>query len=167
MAFGRNRFRPIVKTDKHEISWSNLAQNASSTISIVLVTGVATPLADADTEVEIGNHVKSIYFEFHFSPQVITNPKVIHWEVLLRPQGVVPASATPSLYYQNGRNLIIKRGMEMLPANTGTVFKRIFVVRIPKKAMRIAEGDSINFRYISSSAETINACGIAIYKEWK
>ncbi len=163
----RRRMSPTVKTDKHEITWSNLAQNASTTQSVIIATGVATPDADAANEIEIGNHVKSIYFEFHFSPQVITNPKVIHWELLMRPQGVAPTSQTPSLYYQSGRNLIIKRGMEMLPANTGTVFKRIFVVRVPRKSQRVGEGDTMDFRYICSSTETINACGIAIYKEWK
>ncbi len=167
MPFRNRRIRPIVKTDKHEVTWTFLAQNASAVQSVVLVTGVATADADTGTEVEVGNHVKSIYFEFHFSPQVITNPKVIHWEILLRPQGVVPTSSTPSLYYQDGRNLIIKRGMEMLPASAGTVYKRVFVVRIPRKAQRIGENDQINFRYICSSAETINTCGIAIFKEWK
>ncbi len=165
MAYGRRRL-PTVKTDKHEVTWSNLAQNASTVQSIVLAIGVATANKDDSTEIAQGNNVRSIYLEFHFSPQVITSPKVIHWEILMRPSGVVPASATPSLYYQVGRNLIIKRGMEMLPANTGTVFKRIMVVRIPKKSQRVGIGDSMNFRYICSSAETINACGIAIYKEY-
>ncbi len=166
MPFGRRR-GPILKTDKHEVTWTFLAQNASAVQSVVITNGVQTADADNPTDIEVGNHVKSMYFEFHFSPQVITNPKVIHWEILLRPQGVVPSSATPSAYYQSGRNLVIKRGMEMLPAAAGTVYKRVFVVRIPKKAQRVGEADAINFRYICSSAETINTCGIVIFKEWK
>ncbi len=157
--------RPI-KTDKHEITWSNLAQNASSAVSIQTWIGTQSANKDSSTEVETGSHVKSIYFEFHFAAETITNPKVIHWTFHIRPQNVSAAGNTPSLYYQNGRNLIIRRGMEMLPKDVSTVYKRVIQIKIPKKYQRIGEGDSANFSYQSTSAETINACGIAIYKEF-
>ncbi len=168
MPYRRSRalaLRPI-KTDKHEITWSNLAQNASSAISVRTLVGTQSAAKDAADEVETGSHVKSVYFEFHFSAETLTNPKVIHWTINMRPQNVSAAGQTPSLYYQNGRNLILKRGMEMLPKDAGTVYKRIVVVKIPRKYQRIGEADSMNFTYISTSAETINACGIAIYKEF-
>ncbi len=159
--------RPVIKSDKHEITWSNLAQDASSVKSVVLAVGVKSPDQNLASEVEIGSRINSIYFEMNIAAQVITNPKVFHWEILLRPAGLDPAAGTPSLYYQIGRNLVIKRGMEMLPSDVGTVFKRIFVVRIPKKGIRVGEGDVITVRYIVSSSETINFCGFAIYKELK
>ncbi len=55
--------------------------------------------------------------------------------------------------------------MEMLPKDTGTVFKRIFVVKIPRGYQRQTKAQVIQFRYVASSAEAINACGIVIYKE--
>ncbi len=164
MPFHR-RFRPIVKSDKHEITWSNLAQNASSTVSINLATGVPVGNKETAPEVAVGAHIDSIYFEFHFSAQVTTNPKVIHWVVEMTPTGVTAVPQTPSTYYDPQRSLIIKRGMEMLPSDQSTVFKRVFVVRIPQKARRMAEASQMNFRYICTSTETINACGFAIYKE--
>ncbi len=157
---------PRVKTDKHEITWSDLAIDAGSTITRVIATGVQTADADTSTEVEVGNHISSVYFEINFAAQVITNPKVIHWIVSLAPPNTGTQSV-PSTYYQSDRSLILKRGMEMLPKDVGTVYKRIFVVRIPKKAQRVAEGALIRFRYICSSTETVNVCGFAIYKEWK
>ncbi len=157
--------RPI-KTDKHEITWSNLAQNASSAISVQIWSGTQAADKDSATEVETGSHVKSVYFEFHFGAEVITNPKVIHWTFHIRPQNLSAAGNTPSTYYANGRNLILRRGMEMLPKSNTTVYKRVIQVRIPKKYQRIGEGDTANFSYISTSAETINACGIGIYKEY-
>ncbi len=128
--------------------------------------GVQSADKDVADEVETGSHIKSIYFEFHFSAEVITSPKVLHWAVHVRPQNLSAAGNTPALYYQNGRNLILKRGMEMLPKSNTTLFKRVFVVRIPRKYQRIAEGDTFNFSYTCSSTETINACGFAIYKEY-
>ncbi len=163
MPFRRN-LSPI-QTEKHEISWSNLAQNASATQAITIANGVVASAKNTDVEVLIGSNVNWVYFEFHFSAQVTTNPKVIHW--IIEKLGATESGLTPSLYHQTARNHILKRGMEMLPSDQSTVFKRIFTVRIPRGYRRIGEGEFIQFRYICSSTETINACGIAIYKEVK
>ncbi len=159
----RNSLRPI-KSDKHELTWSNLAQDASSVQVIVLAKGTDSADKDAPTEVEVGSNVKSIYFEFHFSANVVTNPKVIHWFVVGKRTG--ETIGTPSTYYTDERSSIFKRGMEMLPKDVGTVFKRIFAVSVPRKFWRMAKNMNIEFRYIATSAEAINACGIAIYKEY-
>ncbi len=159
----RNFLRPV-KSDKHELTWSNLAQDASSVQVIVLAKGTDSADKNASTEVEVGAAVRSIYFEFHFSANVITNPKVIHWFVVGKRTG--ETIGTPSTYYTDERSSIFKRGMEMLVKDTSTVFKRIFVVKVPKKFQRIAKNMNIEFRYIATSAEAINACGIAIYKEF-
>ncbi len=159
----RNFLRPV-KSDKHELTWSNLAQDASSVQVIVLAKGTDSADKNASTEVEVGAAIRSIYFEFHFSANVITNPKVIHWFVVGKRTG--ETIGTPSTYYTDERSSIFKRGMEMLVKDTSTVFKRIFVVKVPKKFQRIAKNMNIEFRYIATSAEAINACGIAIYKEF-
>ncbi len=159
----RNFLRPI-KTDKHEITWSDLAIDASSVQSKNLAVGTASADKDASEEVEIGSHVKSIYFEINFAAQTITNPKVIHWAVNLARTG--ETIAIPSLYYQDSRSRILKRGMEMLPKDVGTVYKRIFVVKIPRSYQRMAANTFIQFRYVATLAETVNVCGFAIYKEF-
>ncbi len=68
-------------------------------------------------------------------------------------------------YYQDTRAQVIKRGMEMLPSDQSTVFKRIVPVAIPKIYQRQRQGSVIRFDYQCSSTETINACGFCIYKE--
>ncbi len=161
----RRNLRPI-KSDKHEITWSNLVQDASSSVDITLVKGVQSADKDTSIECEVGSHVKSIYIEFNVAAQVITNPKVLHWQVEFVPTPGTQPLKSPALYYQVDRSQILKRGMEMLPKDVGTVYKRIIVVRIPKKAERIAEAGFIMFRYIASSSEAINMCGFAIYKEY-
>ncbi len=52
----------------------------------------------------------------------------------------------------------------MLPKNVGTVTKRIGVLRIPKWMQRQAESDAMTLSYICTSSETVNVCGIFIYK---
>ncbi len=162
MPFHR-RFRPINKTDKHEVTWTALAENASAVKTITIADAVPVADKDAGQEVSIGSHITWIYFEFHFSAQVTTNPKTIHWQVISNPLGMT--IGTPSSVYQNDRSYIMKRGMEMLPSDQSTVFKRIFTVKIPRIYQRQKDGNKILFRYIASSAETINSCGVVIYKE--
>lgn len=164
MPFRRNR--TVIKTDKHEITWSLLAADfGTATTSILLVDGVEAANKNTSTECMVGSHVRSIYIEMNMAAQTTTNPKVLHWEVLLKPFSASAGSSNPSLYYQVARNQVIKRGMEMLPSDVATVYKRIFVVRVPKKAQRIGLDDQIALVFRCSSTETINVCGFAIYKE--
>ncbi len=155
----------IINSQKHENTWSNLGQNASAGIIINIAS--ATQRGDIDTtnpnEVSIGSRIPSIYFEFHFSPAQTANVNVVHWKVEVN-ANIAPT--LPNTYNQNDKSFIIKRGMEMLPVNVATVFKRIFVVRIPKKYQRMIQGSAIQFRYIASSSQTLNTCGITIFKEY-
>ncbi len=155
--------RPVVVRNKHEITWSNLSQNASTITNIILAQGVQNADADVASETVVGSKVGWLYVEMHFSAQVITNAKVIHWTIeQLR---VGQTSPNPNVYYQDTRSQIIKRGMEMLPKDVGTVFKRIFTVKIPQSFQRQKMNQQLVLRYISSSTETINACGFVIYPE--
>ncbi len=161
----RFRLRPIVNTQKHETTWSLLQLNASSQQNIALVT--ATDRGTIDTanpdEVAIGSKIKWIYLEFHFNAEVTGNTNVVHWKVEIQKAG--SAASVPNLYNQDDKSFIIKRGMEMLPKAVSTVFKRITVVKIPRNYQRISQGMLIKFRFIASSADQINTCGFAIFKE--
>ncbi len=163
MPYGRYRKSSPMKSNKHEITWSSLGQNASTVQSITLAFGTDVGASASSTQIPVGRHIKAIYFEFHFSAAQTGNVNVIHWNITKAPFDTT--LSIPSLYFQDDRRFIIKRGMEMIPVNVSTVFKRIFVVRIPKRMQRLAQSDRWTFRYIASSTQTINACGIAIYKE--
>ncbi len=152
-----------MQSNKHEITWSFLGQDASAPQNVVLVQGVKSADADLATEVEVGHSVPFIYLEFHFSPAQTGVVKIIHWQVEVVISGM--SQGNPSSYYQNDRSFIIQRGMEMLPNNVATVFKRIVPIRVPKLYQRVKNNTFISFRYQSSSTEQINTCGFAIYKE--
>ncbi len=162
MAFRRYP-RAINKSDKHEITWSLLSTNMSTNQAIVLSSTVDVGAKSASTEVAVGSHVKWIYIEFNLSNQDATTATVFHWIVHYIAPG--QTSTVPNLYYQDQRSQIIKRGMEMVPANNSTVFKRIILVPIPKKMQRMVQTGAIRIDGIASSTNLLNWCGIAIYKE--
>ncbi len=162
MGFRRSlQLRPV-KSEKEEITASLLAADRSSNLVSILATAVDSPTVAG--QVEIGDTVRSIFIEFNVSAQTTTNPKVFHWCVEKVPAG--GTATVPSLYDNNNKKQILHRGMEMLPADTSTVFKRIFVVRIPPRLRRMGDGDVISLNVIATSAETINYCFFAIYKHF-
>ncbi len=122
----------IINSQKHENTWSNLSQDASAVKTVIVVqpvdrAGINTAVPE---EVAIGSIVKSIYFEFHFSAQQTGNVNVIHWQVLK--EVAVQTLSAPNLYNNDDKSQIFKRGMEMLPANVATVYKRILFSKFLK-----------------------------------
>ncbi len=161
---GRLSIRPV-NSEKKEITWSNLSQDASSTIEISLIKGVDPSAVNLATEVSAGSTVKWIYLEFNVSAETITNTKIFHWMVVKKPFGAA-LGAAPNTYNNDFKRFILKRGMEMLPKDVGTVTKRIMVVKIPPRMRRFGQDDELFFSYIMSSSQTINCCGIGIFKRF-
>ncbi len=145
--------------EKREGTFSSLAADISTTTNFAPLTCVRDPVADMD--VTPGTHVNTIYAEFNIAAETITNPKVFHW--ILQKNPIAAVAMTPSTYNANSKSWIIKRGMEMLPKNVSTVYKRIFAVRVPKKMRRMSEGDVMVLRGVSTSSETMNFCGFVLY----
>jgi len=160
--------RPVT-TLKHEVTWSNLGQDASTTVQVDLIEGVENPIS-AD-EVDIGSIVKSIFLETNLNGVDNSGAvQVFHWYVMKIPAGL--GASVPSTYNTDTKKWILHRGMEMLPAiplgSGGTVqTKRIFVVKLPPRIRRFDDGDKLVLRYVSTSASNLNYCGIGIYKEFK
>jgi len=165
MVFRRRRLQAPIVTDKHEIVWSNLATDISTVLTVVLARGKKLADVNASTEVPLGSKVFGIFIEFNIGAEDITSPKILHWKVFANPVG--QTATVPSLYYQTDRAYILKRGMEMLPKAVSTVYKRIIFVRIPKVYQRMKDEMDINISFIMTSAELVNLCGFAIYKNWQ
>ncbi len=148
------------QTEKEEITWSDIGINASTSVVKPIVKAENSPTTAG--EVEIGSHVKSIFFEINFSAETITSTKIVHWFVVFSPLNAI--SSNPTVYDSAGKRFILKRGMEMLPKDVGTVIKRVFVVKLPPKFVRFGDADQLNLVYQASSSESINVCGFAIYR---
>ncbi len=163
--------RPV-NSEKHEVSWTFLAQNASAVQQIVLIDALAGEPVAAD-DVQTGAVVPWMYVEFNLNGVDNSGAsQVVHWLIMKDPQNSLAAIVDPATYDQNYKKWILKRGMEMLPEvpldSGGTVqTKRIFTIRFPKKTFqRMAEGDRIKLFYKSTSASGINFCGFVVFKEF-
>ncbi len=162
MAIGRAlRLRPV-KSEKEEITWSNLSVDLGAGIAIEIVKAVDSPTTAG--QIEIGDTVKSVFIEMNFSAETITNTKIIHWYVMKVPAGITPGSA--AVYDVNTKRHVLKRGMEMTPKSVNTIIKRIFVVKIPRGLSRFGDGDVLRLQVNASLTETMNFCGIAIYRHF-
>ncbi len=159
--------RPV-NQEKHETTWSNLGQNASTVQTITLINAIRAPLVGND--VNIGSIIKWIYLETNLNG--VDNSGVVqvfHWNIIKSPNNSLPIN-DPATYDTPQKKWIVKRGMEMLPEipldSGGTVqTKRVFVIKIPKKMQRFGDSDKLLLNYKSTSASGINYCGIAIFKE--
>ncbi len=162
--------RPV-KSEKHEITWSNLGQNASTPQSITITNAIANPVAAVD--VDVGSTIRYIYFETNLNGVDNSGTvQVFHWLIVKAPAGDPTFDLDPTSYNTSRKRFILKRGMEMLPeiplGSGGTVqTKRIFVVKLPPRIRRQGDADQIKLMYKSTSTSGINYCGIAIFKEFK
>ncbi len=155
------RVRPV-KSEKEELTWSNLATDLGAGIQIALATAVDSPTTAG--QVEVGDTIPWVYIEFNVSAETITNTKIFHWYVMKVPAGVTPGSA--ALYDVNTKRHVLKRGMEMVPKSVNTIIKRIFVVPLPRNLRRMGDGDKIIIQGNASLTETMNWCGIAIFRHY-
>ncbi len=153
--------RPVVNTEKHEITWTKLA-DAAIAQDVVIATG--TKDVTAAGEVRIGSHIDWVYIEFNVSNDATTD-MVFHWSFIKGPFGTTITN--PSTYDQPDKRFIIKRGMEMLPASSADsiIYKRIFVVKIPPRMRRMGDGDNLILKVQKTSATATNYCGFAVFKE--
>ncbi len=167
-----NSLRPI-NSQKHENTWSFLIQNASSVQTIVIIKGTERGTIDTSNaqEVQIGAKISSVYVEFNLNGVDNSgSAQVFHWQIMKNPNNQIN-SPDPAQYNTAFKSKILKRGMEMLPeipiGSGGTVqTKRIFVVKIPKGMQRFGDDDRLELNYKSTSASSINFCGITIFKEY-
>ncbi len=163
MVFRRRARGPPITRDKHEVQWSDIGVNASTTQNKTLANAVPVADKNLSTEVAHGSHVRFVYLEFQFSANLASVVTIIHWQLRVVPLGMT--FGAPSLYYQDERAYIIKRGMEMIPPNTQTVIKRVIGVPIPRLYQRMKANQKIIFAYQATDTGAINACGFTIYKE--
>ncbi len=171
--FNRGLANRPVMSEKHEITGTFLAQNASTNQLVTLVAGTRT-VTDTASTVPVGSTVKWIYFELNLNGVDNSGAsQVVHWCIFKNPSGEFESGdLDPINYDQPTKRFILHRGMEMLPEipldSGGTVqVKRVFVVKIPPRMRRIGQDDKIVFAYHSTSTSGINLCFFAVFKHFE
>ncbi len=170
-SFRRQMSLRPVKSEKHEITWSNLGENASTPKTVTLIQASGAPTTAI--HVEVGSTIRSIFVEFNLNGVDNSGTvQVFHWAIMKAPSGDPTFDVDPTTYNGPRKRFTLKRGMEMLPeiplGSGGTVqTKRVFVVKIPPRMRRFGDDDQLQLMYKSTSTSGINFCGIAIFKEFK
>ncbi len=157
-----SRRGPKIVSEKKEVSWSNLTQNAATVQTVTIYQGEPFSAVNLGNEIAVGQIVKWVYVEFNVSPEDIGTTAVFHWQFIFVPDGMTVGA--PNTYNQGNKSYIVKRGMEMLVKDVGTEIKRVFTIRVPKSYQRVKVNTQLQFQYISSSSQTINTCGFTICK---
>jgi len=147
--------RPV-NSEKIETTWSFLLTDfGTADVSIVLAQGGAG-------QVPVGAVIKSLYLEFNSSAGESGVPRILHWKICKAPAGQTVTS--PNVYDQVDKAQIYKRGMEMIPNQPSTIYKRMFVIKIPRGKQRMRDGERWFAIFRATDVDTINNCGICIYK---
>ncbi len=159
MVFRKGNYLRPVKTEKTEIVWTDLAADfgAANISKVIAIPGV--------NNLEIGDTIKWVYFELNMAAETVTAPNVLHWQVIKLRTG--QSVVNVSLYDQANKAQVLKRGMEMLPKDVSTVYKRTFVVKLPRSIQRFRDGDQLIISFRALLTNTINSCGFAIFRAFK
>ncbi len=130
----------------------------AGTVTVNVLQAVENPTSAVHTKV--GKKIKWMRFELNFSSETLTNTKIIHWQVVQIPFGLV-STGDPTLYNQDYKAMIMQRGMEMMVKDNSSLVKRIFVIS-SRLIKRMKLGDIIQLQMKASSTETLNNCGAII-----
>ncbi len=160
--------RPVVHSTKHYVQFP-IDQISTGTVqSIVIADGVESTIANSATEVEEGAIVKAVFLELWLENQgnlgefIATLTKVPEFGT-----GPTFAQMAALFTYSNKKNILYCT--QGLTPNDG-VAQPVNLIRnwfkIPKGKQRFGLGDRLILSISNTSAQDLNRCGFATYKEY-
>ncbi len=160
--------RPQVHSTKHIVQLP-INQIATGIREINLI-ALSTAISDKNlsTEVEEGNTIKAIYFEMWLQNTGTLGEFIATISKDLGNDSGPTFAEQASLFtYDNKKNILwTSQGLTSNDGVSGPVNIIRQWVKIPKSKQRFGLGDSIRFNISNVSANDLNRCGIAIYKEY-
>ncbi len=160
--------RPMVHSTKHYVQLPiNVIATGIREVNQI-VTAVQSTVANLATEVEEGSTIKAVYFEMWLQNQsnlgefIATISKDISGST--GPTFVEQASL---FTFENKKNVLwSSQGLTSNDAISGPVNIIRGWVKIPKSKQRFGLGDRLNLNISNVSANDLNRCGLAIFKEY-
>ncbi len=160
--------RPVVHSTKHYVQFP-IDQISTGTVqSIVIADGVESTIANSATEVEEGAIVKAVFLELwlentgNLGEFIATLTKVPEFGT-----GPTFAQMAALFTYSNKKNILYCT--QGLTPNDG-VAQPVNLIRnwfkIPKGKQRFGLGDRLILSISNTSAQDLNRCGFATYKEY-
>ncbi len=161
--------RPIVHSVKHYVQFP-IDQIATGTIqNVLLARGVESTVANLATEVAEGTLIKAIQIQLLLqNTGTLGEFIVIVEKVIAGLTGPTFAQAAALFTYQNKKNIFfVSQG---LTSNDGVGNPQQIMgpndwFKIPKGKQRMGLGDGIMLSIANVSANDLNRCGKAVYKE--
>jgi len=159
--------RPIVKSVKHIVQFP-LDQITTGTIqNIVLIDGVNNTASNLAQEVQEGAEVRAVFVELLLQNTANLGEAIVTLEKTpLSGAGVNFAQSAALFTYVNKKNILYTH--QGLTSNDGIGNPQMICNRwfkIPKGKQRFGLGDRLILSIANVSANDLNRCGLAIYKE--
>ncbi len=160
--------RPVVKSTKHIVQFP-IDQIATGTLqTVTLASAVALQDANASSEIVEGSIIKAIFIELwlhnqsNLAEQIVTVQKGQSGDF-----GPTFAEQAALFTYNNKKNVLFTH--QGLSSNDG-VGNPVAILRnwikIPKSKQRFGLADNLTLSISNVSANDLNRCGMAIYKEY-
>ena len=160
--------RPVIKSTKHIVQFpiNEIATGIVQVIPFVVAVNVVNK--DVATEVEEGAIVKAIYIELWLQNQSNLGTSIV--TVIKRSnnqQGTTFAESANLFAFPEKKNIFFSH--EGLTSNDGVGNPTNIIrgwLKIPKSKQRFGLGDNLSMTISNVSANELNSCGLAIYKEY-
>ncbi len=160
--------RPIIHSVKHYVQFPIDQISTGARQIITLATAVESTLANLSTEVPEGTLVKAVYVELWLDNQSNLGESIVILEKTVAGQTPASFSNMGNLFaYENKKNILFThQGLTSndVGGNPVNIMRAWF--KIPKGKQRMGLGDSIEIVIANVSANNLNRCGFAIYKEY-
>ncbi len=158
--------RPIIHSVKHQVQLPFDAILTGVRQNNVLVDAVNAPDANLAFEVPEGTVIKAVFIEMWTQNTSSAGHEVIILEKCSQDQGGASFAEMASLFtYNNKKNIFFTH--EGLTSNDG-IANPLPVMsgwyKVPKSKQRFGLGDSLILTISNPSSNSLNRCGIAIYK---
>ncbi len=157
-----------IHSQKHYVQFPFDQITTGTRQNINLITAVQSTVANLANEVAEGSIIKAIYIELWLQNSANDGESIV--TLTKDPQnatGPTFAQMAALFTYTNKKNVLFSH--QGLTSNDG-VGNPVFVLRqwlkIPKSKQRFGLADQLNLNISNTSANNLNRCGLALYKEY-
>ncbi len=160
--------KPIIHSVKHYVQFPIDQITTGLLQSIQLISSVESTIANSAFEIEEGTLVKAVFVELwlhntsNLGEEIVTITKDTNFGT-----GPTFAEHATLFTYSNKKNILFTH--QGLSSNDGVgnpVRVPVGWVKIPKSKQRFGLGDTLQLNISNVSANDLNRCGFATYKEY-
>jgi len=160
--------RPVVHSTKHYVQYPIDEITTGTSQQIILIEAVQSTVANLATEVEEGALVKAVFVELWLQNQGTLSEVIVNvTKTPAQTLGPNFVQAASLFTYVNKKNIFFThQGLTPNDGVSGPIAPIRHWVKIPKSKQRFGLGDRLVLSIANVSANDLNRCGMATYKEY-